>query len=187
MKTLTVSKQGNEHSMAGRRVEALPYFKECIASPYGTYYFKAIVFFVMGLDWKRAGIYYTRVGMHLMAIYARERPEDVDEDFKDMENEARDLLRYQQSEAARRAAKARVVRKAQKAKAEEAYERAGMIRGRDRPVDSDDDDEEFGGGIKKLAIGSEIEGPPTSTPPATANTAPASGNRKKYVLGRGKI
>ena len=173
--------------MAGRRFEALPYFKECIGFPVGSLQFKAIVFFVMGLDFKRAGVYYTRVGIELLARHARECPEDVDEDFRELEDEARDLLRYQQSEAARRAAKARAVAKAKRAKAEEAYERAGLIRGRDRPVDSDDDDDEFGGGIKKLTIGSEIEGPPTNTPPATAHTAPASGTRKKYIIGRGNI
>jgi hypothetical protein len=126
--------------LEGRRRESFELFKECLARPEANDMFRAAVFFLLSLDFKENGVIYTRTGIHLLHQFGRQFPEQIDDEFKEAEKDARDLLKYQQSEAARRAAALRAARKAE----------TGL-------VDSDDDDDQIG--IQKLAIGTEIEGP----------------------------
>lgn len=145
--------------MEGRSRESFELFKECLDRPEANDMFRAAVFFLLSLDFKENGVLYTRTGMHLLHQFGRQFPEQIDDEFKEAEKDARDLLKYQQSEAARRAAALKAARKAE----------TGM-------VDSDDDEPEIG--IQKLAIGTEIEGPPKAI---------TAGKEKKHVIGRANL
>ncbi|KAK5049928.1 hypothetical protein LTR84_004047 [Exophiala bonariae] len=157
-----------ERSSAGDRTEAFDLFSLCLDHPGATNLFRAIVLFLLSLEFKSNGLHFVRAGMHLLSQYARDHPDQLlDPEYLEAEKDSRDLLKFHNQRATTQRAAAR--KEARKDRA------AGF---------EDSDDDEFGikSPMQKLALGTEIEGRPT-----TANGNIFGGEVKQAVRGRVKV